>query len=156
MSQDFFMIDKLALDEECIMLTKNYSEAVFELVEAQKEYERAKADKELIIAELDTAIRNFPEKHGISKITETVVERTIQLNEKFQNAQNKVLERKHTLDTHKAMVDSLDVKKKSLELLVQLDSRDYFSEVKVPAKFREEKEEREKQRVRHLGQKSVK
>lgn len=153
MPQDsFFDIDRYNLDTECISLPIAYHEASMQMVEAQKEYDIRKAEMELAEAELDADIRLNPERFNIPKITETVIEKAIVTTKRYQRTQKALLEAKHALDVCRVHVASLEVKKRSLEMLVQLDGRDYFSEPKVPASVREKMEEKEKKAIRSKGQ----
>ena len=127
-SGDFFEIDPEKLDEQWFRFARDYFDHACNLANAREEFERAKARRDVIEAELDREIRLKPENFGVAKITETQVERTIRLQKRYDKANEEVIIAKHTLDLHQATVDAMDVKKKGLEMIVQLRLSTYYAE----------------------------
>lgn len=123
-----FEINKNRLDEEWVSFVKVYGEYAGKLADARKSLEEAKAERELVVAELDRRIRLHPDKFGLEKITEPALEKTITLLTSYRNAHTAVINAKHEQDTLQAMMDTLDVKKTGLENIVKLRLADYFAE----------------------------
>ena len=91
------------------------------------EHERAKAQGDLVEAELDRAIRLAPEKYGIDKVTEAAVQKTILVQLRFRNAQAARIEAKHAMDVAQAAVDTLDHKKYALDGETKMLLAGFFS-----------------------------
>ena len=145
--ESFLVIAKHALDEDWIKQPKLYHEVALKLADARLDHDEAKDKLELTMAEIDRVIRIDPEKYGVTKITETSVERAIILTKTYQSAKKRVNETKHTVDVLAAVSIALEHKKKALENLVQLEARDYFSEPKAPQGSVEEMSQRERRAV---------
>lgn len=127
-----FEPDQYNLDKEWVLQPKIYHRYKEKLVDARQDWERSKARRDLIVAELSLSIRKDPEKYNLLKITEDSVEKTVTVQKEFQQAVDKVIECRHKVDTLEAAVDSLEHRKKALENLVQLWLADYFSEPRNP------------------------
>lgn len=149
---DFFEVDPEQLDEQWFVFPREYAQHAYALADARQEFERAKAKRDVIEAEIDKEIRLEPEKFGISKITETIVAKTVQLHKRFRKAEEEVIIAKHSLDIHQATVDAMDVKKKGLEVVVQLRLASYYAEPKARGEAREEMREAELKQLRRVGQ----
>ncbi len=134
--EDFYRIDLDRLEEECIAQPKLMYDAIMELVEAKRDYEQAKADLQLTGSELDRDIRRNPSRFGLEKVTEDVVKQTVIWQVQYQNANKRVLETKYDMEVFGARVTALESKKKSLELAVDLWSKAYFAEPKIPREAR--------------------
>lgn len=128
---DIFRPNRDALDGEWVEQPRLYYEWAAKLAEARSEYERTKADLKLVEAELDRDIRRDPESFGHAKITETLVERTIQLQRAYRRAHDLMLQAKHTAEQLEAAVTALDHRKRALEGLVQLWLASYFAAPRV-------------------------
>lgn len=148
---DFFEIDPNRLDEEWLRHPRLYHEHAIILADARQELERAKADQELEVADLDRRIRTSPSEYGLEKITETVVANTIILQEDYQSVLRKVIAAKHNVAIAEAAVSTMEHRKKALENYVQLRGMDYFSEPKARGPAREKMDEEKKRRIRSSG-----
>lgn len=129
---DLFAIDPHRLDEEWIKQPSLYRKWARQLANAREEWERAKAQRDVVTAEIDKAIRFNPEEYGLEKITEPSVEKTILLQKRYQRAHAVVVEAKHKVDLLEANVSALDHRKRALEKLVDLFLSDYFSKPREP------------------------
>jgi hypothetical protein len=67
------MIDKFALDEECIKQNKLMAKVVEECIEAVESFNELSVELATKKAELDLMIRNEPEKYGLAKVTESAI-----------------------------------------------------------------------------------
>lgn len=124
---DFYQLDQNELDKEWIQQPELYFRHASELAEARREFEKAKAEKELVIAELDKEIRENPQQFGFEKMTEKLVESTIIRQKRYQTATHSYLKAKHEMDVAQVAVDTLEHRKKALEKLVDLWQGSYFS-----------------------------
>lgn len=139
-------IDENSLDIEWIEQPKLMLKYGTTLSDGVRALEFAKEQLEVVRAELDKEIRQNPEKFEIQKITESVVQNTILLQEKYQEQNNKVIEAKHTVDMAKTAVRSMDGKKDALENLVRLHGQQYFAGPSVPRDLSKEWEAKQKQK----------
>lgn len=144
-------IEESALDLEWLQQPKlmmNYAQLA---AEAAKEYEIAKEKIAITKAELDKSIRTNPENYGISKITETVIENTIILQDSYKECSSNLIQCKYQFEIARAAVTAIDQKKTALENLVKLHGQQYFAGPKVPrdlsAEFKKKKEQSEKTNV---------
>ncbi len=145
---EIFRIDQNTLDKEWISQPRFYHKYAIMLADARRIYEQAKADKELVSAELDREVRLNPTKFGVTKITEGVVEQTIILQREYRKAHDACIDAKHEVDVVQAHVDTLDHRKKALEDLVKLFLADYFSKPKDPEGVTHEQMDEMKMRAR--------
>jgi len=129
---DFYVLDEHRLDEEWVNQPKLYFEYASKLVEARTEFERAKADKDLVWAEVDLAVRANPEKYKLAKTTESTISSAITLDRCYQKANDNVLDAKHHMDSCQVAVDTLDHRKKALENMVHLHAMNYHSTPQAP------------------------
>lgn len=139
-------IDENSLDTEWLQQPRLMYQYASHLADAVRNYEWMKEQLEVVRAELDKDIRNNPEKHGIQKITETVVQNTILLMEEYQAANNNQIKARYELDMAKAGVRAIDGKKDALENLVRLHGQQYFAGPSVPRDLSREWEAKQKQK----------
>jgi len=125
-----FDIDPNTLDKEWVNQPKLYGLHAIQLADARKEFEEAKANLEIVEAELDKKIRIAPEKYGLEKLTESAIKTCVVAHSKRKEANGVVIETRHAMDVLAALVAALDHRKRALEKLVDLRLADYFSEPK--------------------------
>lgn len=113
---------------------------------AKREADHAKEAVEVKKAELDRDIRADPEKYGISKITETVVQNTISLQDEYQEAMTKYINAKHEFDMARYAVQAMQDRKEALENLVKLHGQMYFAGPSAPRDLSNERQKREAER----------
>jgi hypothetical protein len=131
-------IEETALDVECLnqpRLMMKYSE---EYASVQAEMADAKEELDVFEAKADAAIRNDPEKYGITKITEAAVKAAILLDEDCAEKRKELRRLKEKVDLISGAVRSVDARKKMLELLVQLYGQQYFAGPKIPRDIHKE------------------
>lgn len=123
----FFEIDQNLLDEEWIRQPQLYFEYAKRLADARRDHDQQKAALDVVVAELDKAIREDPEKFGIEKVSETAIKLAIVGRKKHKAAVQAVADAKHAVDVLQAVVNALDHRKRALENLVDLWAANYFS-----------------------------
>ena len=128
---DIFDLDKFRLDEEWVEQPKLYFESASKLAASRQEYERAKAERDVVKAEEELKVRNNPEKYGLEKTTEAAIGQVVTTSLKLRVANEKIITTKYEMDMQQAEVDALEHRKKALENLVQLEARNYFSAPKA-------------------------
>jgi hypothetical protein len=99
----------------------------------------AKERLEFTKAELDQDIRQNPDKYGLEKITDKVVEMTIPLQESYKKASREFIDAKFELNSAKGAVDACSQRKDSLQELVKLYIGSYFAGPKVPRNLEAER-----------------
>lgn len=127
-----FDLDQHRLDAEWVNQPKAYYEQALLLADARKVLEQAKAERDVVDAELDKDIRLHPTKYKLEKLTEPVIANTVLLQKEHQKAGTLVIGAKHAVDVLQAAVDALDHRKKALENLVHLFLSNYWSEPREP------------------------
>ena len=146
-------IDEDALDLEWLeqpALMRKYSRTLADL---EHENDEAKEELELIRAELDRDIRKDPEEFDVVKITETVIQNTIIMQERYKKGLEKFLSTKHEMKTARGVISSIEQRKSALENLVKLHGQNYFAGPAIPRDLREERELKEKEIQKNIGEK---
>ena len=138
-------IEETALDVEWLEQPALMLKYARHAAEMQKELDYAKEDLDLAKSELDKAIRSNPDKYEIEKITETVVQNTIISQDRYIEANHKLIEVQFELNVAKGAARAIDARTNSLENLVQLHGQQYFAGPKMPRDLSAEVEKREKQ-----------
>jgi len=134
---DLFDLDKHRLDDEWIEQPRAFREMAEKLADARRDMAQAKAQFELVEAELSLAVRKRPEDFGLEKTTESSIGSMVIVQKKYKEAQQDYIDAKHQVDVLEAGVNALDHRKKALENLVQLQARDYFAAPVAPKVDRE-------------------
>lgn len=129
---DLFEPDKHNLDIEWTKQPRLYAEHADKLADARADLDRAKAELEVVEAELKLDIRRRPEKYGVEKLTEDTVKSVVPLQRQYKVAQDKVFGAKHKVDILSGYQTALDHRKKALESLLQLFLADYYSKPHLP------------------------
>lgn len=124
---EFFEIDELELDKEWLLQPKIFYSYAERLAKARKEHEQLKAEKELVVAQLDRNIRSNPGNYGLEKVTEEAVKNAIIVRKKYQQVNAKIIEGKYNVEVLQGAVDSLEHRKKALENMVVLFVQNYTS-----------------------------
>lgn len=145
--ESLFDIDSNRLDQEWLSQPRRYFQEAKALADARAEWERAKATRDVVAAEIDRDIRSDPTAFGLEKITEAVVERTTLLQSRHKSAIESVIDAKHKTDIRQAVVDALDQKKSALENAVKLQLANYYSEPKAPEEAKEKIKKMERDSV---------
>lgn len=138
-------IDPDQLDTEWLeqpRLMIKYAKAA---TQAKAELDHAKEAVEVTKANLDKNIRSYPEKYDISKITETVVQNTILLQDEYQEASQTSIEARHEFEMARYAVQAIQDRKEALENLVKLYGQQYFAGPSAPRDISKEWEVRQKQ-----------
>lgn len=135
--KDLFHLDPDRLDEEWVAQPSLYHEHALVLAEAREHYERAKAERDLVAAELDREVRSDPARFGLDKVTEAAVQTAVATQKRLAQATNAVITARFETDKAQAVVDALEHRKKALENLVQLRLSDYFAEPRPPKGMRD-------------------
>ncbi len=148
---DFFDLDKYALDNEWMNQPKLYFKYALKLADAREAFERAKAERDVVEAELDKDIRLHPQNYDMAKVREASVQQTILLQVQYKEANNDVIVAKHEVDVLQAVIDALDHRKRALENLVSLHAAQYFSEPRAKGVGREVADNMTKKKIRRSG-----
>ena len=135
-----------SLDTEWLLqpqLMLKYGETV---AEARRSVDYAKERSEIKRAELDKDIRTYPEKYGISKITESAIQGTIILDSEYTELNINFIESKYELEVLLAAIRAIEQKKTALENLVKLHGQMYFAGPKIPRDLTKEWELEQRQK----------
>jgi hypothetical protein len=144
---DFFNLDELRLDEEWNNQPKLVYEYGTKLADARADYERAKVDRDITIAEIEQDIRREPASFDIGKLTEGAVDAAVKLDPRYRTASSKLIDAKHDMDTLEAVVDGLDHRKWALQKRTDLWMAKYYAEPQPSNYSREHVTEAQKVRT---------
>lgn len=129
---DVLSIDRDRLDDEWRKQAEVYGKWCLKLADKKAELDIAESKLDVVVAELDYAIRKAPDRYNIAKVSEPAIKLAIRAQEQHQKATARVNRLKHEVATIDAYVRALDHKKKALENLVVLWMHDYFAEPRLP------------------------
>lgn len=125
-------LDPNALDVEWLVQPRLMSEYTQTAAELRKRMDIAKEKVDFVKAELGKAIRTDPDAFGVAKVTETAIQDTIILHDKYQAALADYIEAKFQFEVARGAVESISQRKDSLESLVKLHGQSYFAGPSVP------------------------
>lgn len=152
-------VDKMQLDSEWVEHPNEVHKAARRLEDAKDEVARAKAALAVCEAELALSIRKRPKKYGMSSVREAAIKSLVLIQPERKKAIGRLHKAMHRQGMFEARVKALDHKKKSLENLVTLWSRDYFSRPKTSEetsdKVKEVLDRQRMKRIRNAGRSSV-
>lgn len=136
-SEEILQIDEHHLDRECVRLPNQYRQAAFQAAEVVRDIDEAKATLKVRESELRLKIRATPGQFHLEKVTEGSIDEIVDINPVIIKQQSAIRKLEHQFSLLKALVSSLEVKKRSLTNLVELHSAGYHAEVKPSAAGRE-------------------
>lgn len=122
----FIDIDENELDKEWIEQPKLYMRWATRLADAKLVVDEAKANWDLVIADLDASIRSKPQRYKLEKATEPAIKQAIMIQIEYTNAQQAFHSAKHRVGILEAGVQALEHRKRALEKLVDLYMANYF------------------------------
>lgn len=146
--KSFLEINQYELEREWVEQPRLYEQWATKAAKARLRLDEAKGELELIEAELDKTIRTEPGKFGVDKITEGAVQKTVVLQDEYQEAAAAVNQAAYELGVIQAAVTALDHRKKALEKLVELWMASYYSEPKARGEAKNRMEDAGKRAVR--------
>jgi len=113
--------------------------------QSEKELDEAKEKLDLVKATLDNAIRKNPDAYKLDKITETVVQNTILMQEDYKEAMELFLQAKYDTKVIQGAMRATDHRKSALENLVRLNGQAYFAGPSIPRDLSYEWQQKQKQ-----------
>lgn len=150
LSKDALHIDVLRLDEAIVLQPMLAQEAGTNAANARDEYDRMKARFEIIEAECDRAVRADPGKYGIDpdKPTEPAIKHAVTTHPRRVKAQSAMLAAKADVGLADAFMESVQHKKRMLEITATLNGQQYFGEVSLTRDYKKIAEEEMKREAR--------
>ncbi len=124
-------IDLLKLHKEWCDQPEFVHAASSHLAKCSETVDKAKANLELTEARISSEVRKFPSNYDLDKVTEASIRSAIVQTEDYQQANLALISAKREEAEAKALCNALENRKKSLENLVVLHGRDYYSEPKA-------------------------
>ena len=98
----------------------------------RKEMDNLKEKVDVIKAKADIRIRTDPESYEIKKVTESIVQSTVLLEEDYQEILKEYANARYENDVAIAVVRAIEHRKTALENLVRLLGSQYFAGPKTP------------------------
>jgi hypothetical protein len=120
-------IDELLLDKEWAMQPRLVLKWSAKLAEARKELAEAKADFEIVKADLGVDIRKNPAGYGMVKTTDNSVKECLVRQPQYSRALQQVIDAQYEVDLLEGVTDALEHRKFALNNLVTLQGREFFS-----------------------------
>ena len=108
-------------------------------------FDKSKEKLEFVKAKIDKDIRSNPEKYGLEKITDKVVENTTVLQNEYKSALIEFQDLKFENDVASGVIKAVEARKDALENLVRLHGLQYFAGPQIPRDIRNERAARERQ-----------
>ena len=149
--EDDIRIDETSLDIEWLEQAALFLRYSKNAALREKEKDQAKEALDLVKSELDRDIRTNPEKYGIEKITDKVVENTIPTQDEYKEASEAFISAKYEWNVAKGAVDAFNQRKEALENLTRLNGQNWFAGPKVPRDLREQREMFQKKVNERIG-----
>jgi len=125
-------IDPENLDAEACIQPELYFKYAQLATEARKAQDEAKLNFDLAEVTLSQQVRTSPGNYGIRKITEGAITEAVKAQPEYEVAYQKFIQAKAEADILYKAQESLEQRKRMIELLVQLHSREYFAGPSVP------------------------
>ena len=125
-------IDQTALDLEWLgqaQLMLKYTEAS---ASARREVDRLKEKLSVVRAESDKHIRSHPNMYSIEKVTESIIQSTIILEDDYQKAQAELIDAQYEWQMMQGAVSAVEQRKQALENMSRLLGLQYFAGPKAP------------------------
>lgn len=120
-------IDKFSLHEELDIQANQVGWWAGKLAESQYRLDTLESELELRKAELAKDIRDDPKAYGSAKTTDETVKSLVIIQPEYQALTKKINLTKYEVSIYKSAVLGLEHKKRSLTLLVDLYTREYYS-----------------------------
>lgn len=137
-------IDETALDVEWLNQPTLMMKYARHAAQCRLELDRAKEALELVKSELDKEIRSFPERFGIEKITDKVVENTIPMQIDYKEMNLAYINAKFESEVAYGAVKAVEARKDALENMGRLLGLQYFAGPKMPRDLHEERASKQK------------
>lgn len=137
--EDDIKIDESSLDVEWLDQPSLMMKYARHAAQCRLEMDKAKEALELVKAELDKEIRTFPDRFGIEKITDKVVENTIPMQPDYKEAINNFIKARFESDVAYGAVKAMETRKDALENLGRLMGLQYFAGPRMPRDLHEER-----------------
>jgi hypothetical protein len=144
-------IDNSALDVEWLEQAALFMKYARHSAQTMRDLDEAKQALDVVKAELDLDIREHPEEHNVSKVTEGAIQSAIILSEKYKKSFKVYLESKFENDMASKAINAMNQRKEALENLVRLHSQSYFAGPKIPRDLAWERDQKQKKANAQVG-----
>lgn len=125
-------IDPNRLDLECVLQPDRFYRWAEASVEASTEVDRAKLHMDVVKAKLEMECRHKPTDFGLAKATEAGIDAAVKCHPKYLEANEEFIEARRESKLLDAAVNSMEQKKRMLEVLITLHGQQYFAGPSVP------------------------
>lgn len=142
--EDDIQIDEQSLDIEWLNQPALMLKYARHAAQCRLELDKAKEALELVKAELDKEIRSFPDRFGIEKITDKVVENTIPMQPDYKEMSANFINARFESDVAYGAVKAIEARKDALENMGRLLGLQYFAGPKMPRDLHEERSAKQK------------
>lgn len=142
--KELMNIDQMALDQEWLHQPGLFMRYASELSEASRDCDKQKEKLETVKSELMLDISKDPEKYGLQKTTQALMDATLQTMEDYQKEVQEYIDKKYEKDMLLNAVRALEQRKSALENLVKLHGQNYFSSPVSSEEHREKIQELKK------------
>ena len=141
-------IDEMALDVEWLEQSELMRRYTHQLADLRYEMEKAAKQVELTKSQVYADIRANPQDHGLTKVTEAVLNSAVIQDDRYQAAVEESLRARRAHDRAAGDVRAISHRKAALENLVFLHGQSYFAGPQAPRDLsRERQSRRERERA---------
>lgn len=130
---DDLFVDRHDLPSEWEKQPQLYMYWAEEYAWAVMDRDKTKDQLDLVMADLDSAVRNDPAAYGLSKVTEASVAAAAKRSDEYQQAQEKLHQANLVVNRMAAARSAMDHKRKALEHLTTLAINEFYSSNTAPA-----------------------
>ncbi len=154
--EDDLTINEAALDVEWLSQPRLMLKYTRLAAEARKMVSATKEKRDVVRATKRKEILSDPEKFGLAKTTEAVVEGAIVVSTEYEEVNAAYIEAVYEAEILEGAVRAIDQKKTALENLVRLHAASYFAGPSVPRDLSyEKKKEDQRREVSQAANKAV-
>jgi hypothetical protein len=121
-------IDLLALEEEWVNQPQAFFMASARLARQRERLDAFKGALSVARADADKEIRDDPEAHGLTKVTEAAVANAVNNHQDVRTMEKKVREQQYKVHLCAGAVDAYEHRKRALESLVKLQGMEYYAD----------------------------
>jgi len=125
-------IDIESLDAEATIQPELFFKYASMARDARENYDLAKMQLNIIEAELARKVREAPAAFGVAKVTEASIKEAVLVHPRYKAAYENMVQTRSEADLLNKAQETMDQRKRMLELLVQLHGREYFAGPSVP------------------------
>lgn len=125
-------IEPHQLDVECVRQADTFFKWAERLTHANAEVDRLEYDIDLLEAKLQLECRQYPDRFGLSNVTDTAIKSAVKAHKKMEPRIRHLMRAKVLASLLSKAVSAMEQKKRMIEVLITLHGQEYFAGPSVP------------------------